>query len=118
MSSNKSGMRPARRDSGPSLAGTLLKIVAIGVAGGAALIGGAMKLGEQIENKQREDYIRLEEEREAQKEAVRAAAANDAENAEETAKEHFAEPDEATAPAPETESSEQAADETDKTEEE
>lgn len=97
MASNKSNMRGPEASSGASLAGTLLRMLAVGVAGGIALIGGAKKLGEQIEKKQKEEYIKLEKEREAQVEAAKAAAAADAENIEETAKEIFAEADDAPA---------------------
>ncbi len=93
MASKKSSMKGPKSSSGPSLAGTLIKILAVGVAGGAALIGGAKKLGEEIEKQQTLEYIRLEQEREAQKEAARVAAAADEENIEETAKEVFAEPE-------------------------
>ncbi len=35
----------------PSLGSTVLKILAVGIAGSAALIGGAKKLGDKIEKK-------------------------------------------------------------------
>jgi hypothetical protein len=83
MSSNKTGLRNAGRKPDAELGGVLLKIVAIGVAGGAALIGAAMKLGDEITRRQIDEYERKQEEREAQKEAVRQAAANDFDQEEE-----------------------------------
>lgn len=122
MASKKSSMKGPKSSSGPSLAGTLIKILAVGVAGGAALIGGAKKLGEEIEKQQTLEYIRMEQEREAQKEAARAAAAADEDNIEETAKEVFAEPEakeEAEAPEEKDQTAEEAeAEEKAETEEE
>ncbi len=80
MSSNKTGLKEAGRMPDAELGSTLLKIVGVGVAGGAALVGGAMVLGDQIAKKQVEDYERKQAAREAQKEAVREASANDYEN--------------------------------------
>ena len=45
MASNKTGIDNINNGAGKSLGGTLLKIVAYGVAGGALLISGAMQLG-------------------------------------------------------------------------
>ena len=56
---------------GLDLAGTLIKVVAIGVAGGAALIGGAMAVGEKLLDKQKADHEKLEAQREAYNEEVR-----------------------------------------------
>jgi hypothetical protein len=77
MSSNKSGLRNAGSKPNAELGDALLSILAVGVVGGAALIGAAKKLGDHIVNKQAEDQDRKEAERDAQKEAVRQAAAND-----------------------------------------
>lgn len=58
---------------------SLLKIIAFGVAGGAALIGGAKALGEKLEEKQVKDYEKLEAQREADKENVRRIMENSVE---------------------------------------
>lgn len=46
----------SKKDSTPSLAKTLLKIIGVGVAGGAVLISGANKAGQKFlnENKKKE----------------------------------------------------------------
>lgn len=71
----KSGMRPGLSNSGRKpdreLGEALLAIVGIGLAGGIALIGGAVKLGEKILDLQVKAYERVESEREARREAVR-----------------------------------------------
>ena len=77
MASNKTGMNNAGASSGGGLGGTLLKIIAVGVAGGALLISGAKQLGEALLDKQVSDLKKLEEQREADKEEVRRIAAND-----------------------------------------
>lgn len=50
---------------------SLLKILAVGVAGGLATILGAKKVGEEIQKSQVKSARRNEEQREADKEAVR-----------------------------------------------
>ena len=69
--------RDAGRPADSELAEALLRIIAIGVAGGIATIAGAKKLGEGIQSLQEDAALRLQEEREAYKRAVRAAAANE-----------------------------------------
>ena len=71
MASNKTGMTKAAGSAGSGLGGSLLKIVAIGFAGGAALIGGAKALGEALEGRKESDLQRLEERRAADREEVR-----------------------------------------------
>lgn len=74
----KSGMRPGLSGSGrkpdAELGQALLTIVGIGLAGGIALIGGAVKLGEKIVDLQVRAYEKIEAEREAYKESARALA--------------------------------------------
>jgi hypothetical protein len=79
MASNKSGLRQAGKAPDKDLAGALLAVIAAGVAGGIMLVAGAKALGEKIEEKLVSDYKKKEEEREADKEAVREASANDLE---------------------------------------
>lgn len=69
--------RDAGRPADAELAEALLRIIAIGVAGGIATIAGAKKFGEGLQNMQEEAAARLEEERAAYKRAVKAAAANE-----------------------------------------
>ena len=71
MASNKTGMREAAGIGGSGLGSSLLKIVAIGFAGGAALIGGAKALGDALEGKQESDLKKFEERRAADREEVR-----------------------------------------------
>ncbi len=71
MASNKTGMRSGTGAGGASLGKALLGIVAIGVAGGAALVGGAKAFGEFLTKKQVEEYENLEKQREADREAAR-----------------------------------------------
>ena len=71
MASNKTGMTEAGGMAGKGLGGALLKIVAIGFAGGAALIGGAKAFGEALESKQQSDHEKLEERRALDREEVR-----------------------------------------------
>ncbi len=71
MASNKSKFRNAGGKADASLGGALLTILAAGVAGGALLISGAKALGEFILEEQKDGYRKLEERREADKEAVR-----------------------------------------------
>lgn len=77
MASNKSGIDNINAGPGGGLGGALLKIIAVGVAGGALLIGGAKTLGEALLDKEASDNRRLEEKREAYKEAVRRIVSND-----------------------------------------
>ena len=71
MASNKSKIRNTGGKPDASLGGALLTIIAAGVAGGALLISGAKALGEFILEEQKNSYTKLEEKREADKEAVR-----------------------------------------------
>lgn len=66
---NSSGRRPDGE-----LAEALLAVLGVGVAGGIALLGGAMKLGEKVMDLQVKAYERIEAEREARREAVRQIA--------------------------------------------
>ena len=77
MASNKTGIDNIRNSAGGDLAGTLLKIVAYGVAGGALLVSGAKALGEALLDKQVSDYEELEAQREADKEEVRRIMENE-----------------------------------------
>lgn len=70
MASNKSKISNIGKPDA-SLGGALLTIIAAGVAGGALLISGAKALGEFLLEEQKKDYTKLEEKREADKEAVR-----------------------------------------------
>lgn len=71
MSTNKSEIDNISASARGGLGGTLLKIIAYGVAGGALLISGAKQLGEALLDKQVSDYEKLEAQREADKEEVR-----------------------------------------------
>ena len=71
MASNKTGMRAAKGSVKKGLGNALIRIVAVGVAGGTVLIGSAKKLGEAIERKQSDDQKKLEARREADREEVR-----------------------------------------------
>jgi len=77
MASKKTGIGNLNASAGKNLGGTLLKIIAYGVAGGALLISGAKQLGESMLDKQASDYKKLEEQREADREAVRRIVEND-----------------------------------------
>lgn len=77
MASKKTGIDNINAGPGGGLGGALLKILAVGVAGGALLIGGAKTLGEALLDKEANDNKRLEETREAAREAVRRIMAND-----------------------------------------
>lgn len=79
MASNKTGIDNINAAPAGGLAGTLIKIVAYGVAGGALLISGAKALGEALLDKQMSDYEKLEAQREADKEEVRRITANEIE---------------------------------------
>lgn len=78
MASKKSGLKNAGSKAGGGLGEALLKIIAVGVAGGALLISGAKTLGEALLDKQESDSRKLESQREADKEAVRRIMANEA----------------------------------------
>ena len=77
MANNKSGLRNINTNPGAGLGGTLIKIVAVGVAGGALLISGAKQLGDALLEKQASDYIKLEEKRAADREEIRRIVEND-----------------------------------------
>ena len=77
MSSNKTGIDNINAGAGSGLGGTLLKIIAYGVAGGALLISGAKQLGEALLDKQVRDYEKLEAQREVDKEEVRRIMENE-----------------------------------------
>lgn len=76
MASNKTGMKAAEGVIRKGLGSALIKIVGIGFAGGAVLIGSAKKIGEAIESKQAGDIEKLEERREADREEVRRITEN------------------------------------------
>ena len=81
----KTGMRPGRgltnsgRKPDAELGQALLAVLGLGIAGGIALVGGAVKLGEKMLDLQVKAYEKIEAEREAYKEAVREASENDME---------------------------------------
>lgn len=79
MSSNKTGMTEPRtpKRNKKKLAGTMIYMLATGVAGGTVLVAGAKALGDRIEKRQVRRYKRIEDEREAQKEEVRRIMMND-----------------------------------------
>lgn len=77
MASNKSKISNVGGKKDASLGGALLTIIAAGVAGGALLISGAKALGEFILDEQKNSYTKLEEKREADKEAVRRIMENE-----------------------------------------
>ena len=70
-------MRAAGARANSDLAEALLKIIAVGVAGGIATIAGAKKLGESIVEMQDNAEDKLEAQRAAYREAVRKAAENE-----------------------------------------
>jgi len=77
MASNKTGIDNLNSGPGAGIGGTLIKIIAYGVAGGALLISGAKALGEALLDKQVSDYEKLEAQREADKEEVRRITENE-----------------------------------------
>lgn len=83
----KSGMKPGFGNSGrkpdAELGQALLTLVGAGLAGGIALIGGAIKLGEKILDLQVKAYEKIEAERESQKQAAREIAESEMEFASE-----------------------------------
>ncbi len=77
MASNKTGINNINNGGGKGLAGTLIRVIAYGVAGGALLIGGAKQLGEMLLDKQESDQKLLEERRAADREEIRRIVEND-----------------------------------------
>lgn len=77
MASNKTGIDNLNASAGKNFGGTLLKIIAYGVAGGALLISGAKQVGEALLDKQANDYKKLEEQRAADREEIRRIVEND-----------------------------------------
>ena len=77
MASKKTGINNLNAGPGKNLGGSLLKIIAYGVAGGALLISGAKQLGEALLDKQASDYQKLEEQRAADREEIRRIVEND-----------------------------------------
>lgn len=66
----KIGMTTPKDESGGSLTGILIGMVAAGFAASAILIGSAKRFGEKLEELEVEKYKRLERQREADKEEV------------------------------------------------
>ncbi|MBO5513068.1 MAG: hypothetical protein J5961_00580 [Mogibacterium sp.] len=79
MASNKAKIRNAQAGADLHLGRVLIKIVAVGFAGGVALIGSAKALGEKLEDKHVKDFEKREAEREAAKEDVRRIMKNSVE---------------------------------------
>ena len=79
MASNKAKIRNAQAGADLHLGRVLIKIVAVGFAGGVALIGSAKALGEKLEDKHVKDFEKCEAEREAAKEDVRRIMKNSVE---------------------------------------
>ena len=77
MASNKTGIDNISAGPGKGLGGTLIKIIAYGVAGGALLISGAKQLGEALLDKQESDQKKLEERRAADRDEIRRIVEND-----------------------------------------
>ena len=77
MASNKTGIDNLNTGKGRDLGGTLIRILAYGVAGGALLISGAKQLGDALLDKQASDYKKLEEQRAADREEIRRIVEND-----------------------------------------
>ncbi|MBQ3370564.1 MAG: hypothetical protein IJG48_06030 [Mogibacterium sp.] len=77
MASNKTGIENLNASAGGGLGSTLIKIVAVGVAGGALLISGAKQLGEALLDKQASDQKKLEDQRAADREEIRRIVEND-----------------------------------------
>lgn len=72
-------MRYAGKPADSDLAEELIKLIGIAVAGGIALITGAKKFGESLQNMQSEAERKAEEQRQRYKEAVRQAVENEVE---------------------------------------
>ena len=79
MASNKAKIRNTQAAADLHLGRVLIKIVAVGVAGGTVLIGSAKALGEKLEQRQVKAYEKREAEREANKENVRRIMKNSVE---------------------------------------
>ena len=79
MASNKAKIRNAQAGADLHLGRVLIKIVAVGFAGGVALIGSAKALGEKLEDKHVKDFEKRKAEREAAKEDVRRIMKNSVE---------------------------------------
>ena len=79
MASKKAKIRNAQAGADLHLGRVLIKIVAVGFAGGVALIGSAKALGEKLEDKHVKDFEKREAEREAAKEDVRRIMKNSVE---------------------------------------
>ena len=77
MASKKTGINNLNAGPVKNIGGSLLKIIAYGVAGGALLISGAKQLGEALLDKQASDYKKLEEQRAADREEIRRIVEND-----------------------------------------
>ena len=77
MASKKANLGNVKANAGGGLGSALLKIIAVGVAGGALLISGAKTLGDALLDKQESDSKKLSDRREADKEAVRRIMEND-----------------------------------------
>lgn len=71
------GLNNAGRRADAELGQALLTILGIGVAGGIALVGGALKLGEKILDLQVRAYEKIEAQRDANRESVRELADNE-----------------------------------------
>lgn len=71
MASNKTRMSGPAGTSNGGIGGILIKMLAVGVAGSAALLAGAKVLGEKLLDVQVRKYEHLEQQREADKEEVR-----------------------------------------------
>lgn len=84
MSSNKTGIRNPQVKADVKLGRVLIRIVAVGFAGGTVLIGFAKRVGEKLEEKHVRDYERREAQREADRENVRRILENSVETEYET----------------------------------
>ena len=73
------GTKLAGRKPDADLGQALLAVIGLGLAGGIALIGGAVKLGEKVLDLQVKAYEKIETERESRREAVRQIAENEME---------------------------------------
>lgn len=78
MASNKTGMTGAKGSgAGSGLAGVLLGMIAAGIGGGAVLIASSKAVGEKLLDKQEADELKLQAQREADKEEVRRIMENE-----------------------------------------
>ena len=72
MASNKMGMTETKRvEQSGNLAGTLIKMIGTGLAGGTLVIAAAKVLGEKLLDHETERYERLERQRELDREEVK-----------------------------------------------